>query len=182
MPDKRTLRREIGSKKRAMSAAQIEEYSGELARRLYDTEYYRAARSLYCYLPYNQEVRTWPILARARADGKRVAVPKCYGREMKFLWLDDFSRVAEGAYGIPEPLFDEPVADDEEALIVMPGLAFDPDGHRVGYGGGFYDRYLEAHPHHRLVALCYPFQLFEHLDVEAHDVAVDLVICAGARE
>ena len=182
MLDKKALRKEIGLKKRAMTAAQIEAYSRELAERLYETDYYRDARSIYCYLPYNQEVRTWPILARAVADGTRVAVPKCYGREMRFLWLDDFTQVAEGAYTIPEPVFDEPVADDEEALIVMPGLAFDPMGHRVGYGGGFYDRYLEAHTHHKLVALCYPFQLFEHLDVEDHDVPVDLVICAGKAQ
>ena len=178
MLDKKALRKEIGLKKRAMTAAQIEDYSRELAGRLYETDFYKEAKSLYCYLPYNQEVRTWPILAQAKADGKRVAVPKVYGDKMKFLWLDDFTQVAEGAYTIPEPIFDEPVADDETALIIMPGLAFDPAGHRVGYGGGFYDRYLEAHPHHRLVALCYPFQLFEHLDVEDHDVPVDLVICA----
>ena len=60
----------------------------------------------------------------------------------------------------------------------MPGLAFDPAGHRVGYGGGFYDKYLEAHPGHRLVALCYPFQLLDHLEVEEHDIPVDRVICA----
>ena len=179
MLDKKALRREIGLRKRAMTAAQIEDHSRELAGRLYETELYKEAKSLYCYLPYNQEVRTWPILARAKADGKRVAVPKVYGNEMKFLWLDDFTQVAEGAYTIPEPVFDEPVAGDETALIIMPGLAFDPAGHRVGYGGGFYDRYLEAHPHHRLVALCYPFQLFDHLVVEDHDVPVDLVICAG---
>ena len=178
MLDKKALRREIGQKKRAMTAAQIEDYSRELAGRLYETEYYKEAKSIYCYLPYNQEVRTWPILARAKADGKRVAVPKVYGDVMRFLWLDDFAQVAEGAYGIPEPVFDEPVADDEDALILMPGLAFDPEGHRVGYGGGFYDKYLEEHTRHRLVALCYPFQLFEHLDVEEHDVPVDLVICA----
>ena len=178
MLDKKALRREIGLKKRAMTAAQIADYSRELAGLLYETECYREARSIYCYLPYNQEVRTWPILARAKADGKRVAVPKVYGDEMRFLWLDDFAQVAEGAYTIPEPIFDEPVADDETALIVMPGLAFDAEGHRVGYGGGFYDKYLQAHPRHRLVALCYPFQLFDHLDVEDHDVPVDLVICA----
>lgn len=179
MLDKKSLRREIGRRKRAMTAAEIENYSRELAERLYETPEYRCARSIYAYLPYNQEVRTWQILSRARADGKRVAVPKVYGDVMKFLWLDDFSQVAAGAYTIPEPIFDEPEADDEAALVLMPGLAFDSDGRRVGYGGGFYDKYLEAHPGHRLVALCYPFQLFAHLDVEAHDIPVDRVICAG---
>ena len=105
----------------------------------------QAAKSLYGYLSYNQEVRTIPIMRQAQADGKRVAVPKVYGDTMKFLWLDDLNAVAPGAYNIPEPIADEPEADDETALVLMPGLAFDPEGHRCGYGGGFYDKYLAAH-------------------------------------
>ena len=81
-----------------------------------------------------------PILRQAQADGKRVAVPKVYGEtDMRFLWLDDPARIAPGAYGIPEPVDDGPEADDPAALVLMPGLAFDPQGHRLGYGGGFYD-------------------------------------------
>lgn len=175
------LRGDISRLKRAMSMEEIENYSRDLAMQLYQTPEYSAARSIYGYLPYNQEVRTWPILEHARSQGKRVAVPKVYGKEMKFLWLDDFSMVAPGAYGIPEPVFDSPEADDEEALILMPGLAFDHSGHRVGYGGGFYDRYLEVHRAHQLVALCYPFQLFDHLEVEAYDIPVHRVLCAKNR-
>ena len=182
MLDKKALRREIGAKKRAMTEEQIEGYSRQLAMNLYETEHYRNAKSIYAYLPYNQEVRTWDIVRKAWADGKRVAVPKVYGEEMKFLWLENFDEIAPGGWDIPEPIFDEPIADDESALILMPGLAFDPKGHRVGYGGGFYDKYLEKHPSHPLVALCYPFQMFDYLDVEAHDIPVDLVICAEAQE
>lgn len=178
MLDKKALRREIGALKRAMTDAQIAAYSADLCEKFCNTDYYRDAASIYAYLPYNQEVRTWDIVRRAWADGKRVAVPKVYGDIMRFLWLDSFDHIAPGGWNIPEPTFDEPVADDEDALILMPGLAFDPAGHRVGYGGGFYDKYLEEHTKHRLVALCYPFQLFPHLDVEEHDVPVDLVIAA----
>ena len=178
MLNKKALRHEIALKKKAMSTEQIERYSNELAAALYETGYYKNAASVYAYLPYNQEVRTWQILDRCKADGKRVAVPKVYGDVMHFLWLDDFTQIAPGAYNIPEPTFDAPVADDETALILMPGLAFDPLGHRIGYGGGFYDKYLAEHTQHTLVALCYPFQMFDHLDVDAHDVPVDLVISA----
>ena len=177
MLDKKALRREIGAKKRAMSAEEIERASARLAEKFFQTELYRQAKAIYGYLSYNQEVRTEPILRRAQADGKRVAVPKVYGDEMLFLWLDDLKQVAPGAYGIPEPIADEPVAMDETALVLMPGLAFDPEGHRLGYGGGFYDRYLADQPNHPLVALCYSFQLLDHLETEAHDVPVDLVVC-----
>ena len=178
MLDKKALRKEVGAIKRAMTAEQIEAYSADLTEKFCSTEYYKNAASVYVYLPYNQEVRTWEIVKRAWADGKKVAVPKVYGDFMKFLWLESFDDLAPGGWDIPEPTFDEPVADDEAALILMPGLAFDPQGHRVGYGGGFYDKYLQDHPRHKLVALCYPFQMFDHLDVEAHDIPVDLVIAA----
>ena len=181
MLDKKALRREIGALKRAMTEEQIDVYSRDLTEKFCATEYYKEADSVYAYLPYNQEVRTWDIVQRAWADGKKVAVPKVYGDTMKFLWLENFEAIAPGGWDIPEPTFDEPEADDERALILMPGLAFDPQGHRMGYGGGFYDRYLEKHTLHKLVALCYPFQLLDHLETEAHDVPVHMVICAEEK-
>ena len=175
--DKKALRQEIGAKKRALSAAEIEARSAVLAKKLFATEQYRAARSLYAYLSFNQEVRTDPIIQRAWADGKRVAVPKVVGDEMVFIWIDSFEGLApQGAFHIMEPIEDGPVAGDATALILMPGLAFDPQGHRVGYGGGYYDRYLAAQPHHPTVALCYDFQLYDHLDVDDYDVPVDTII------
>lgn len=159
-----------------MTEGEIETLSEALCARFLESDEYRAAGSVYAYLPYNQEVRTWRIIERALSDGKRVAVPKVYGDVMRFLWLDDVSRLAPGAYGIPEPTYDEPEADDDHALILMPGLAFDPQGHRIGYGGGFYDKYLETHPEHTLVALCYPFQLLDQLETEPHDIPVHRVI------
>ena len=174
--DKKALRREIGAKKRAMSIEEIEAASQRLTERFFETDAYKTARSIYAYLPYNQEIRTWNIVKRALEDGKQVAVPKCYDDVMKFLWIYDLDHIAPGAFNIPEPIADEPEADDDSALILMPGLAFDPQGHRLGYGGGFYDRYLAEHHDHTLVALCYDFQLFDHLETEAHDIPVDLVI------
>lgn len=174
--DKRALRREIGAKKRALTAAEIEARSAVLAEKLFATEYYRRARSLYAYLSFNQEVRTRPIIERAWADGKRVAVPKVVGGDMVFIWIDSFDSMVESGFGIREPRADGPAADDSRALVLMPGLAFDPEGRRVGYGGGFYDRFLAREPDHSLVALCYDFQLLARLEVEAHDVPVDCVI------
>ncbi len=174
--DKKTLRKTIAAQKRAMSAEQIEQASERLAEKLYETEFYQNAQSIYGYLSYNQEVRTGHILRRALIDGKRVAVPKVFGDEIRFIWMEDLTLVKTGYFEIPEPIADEPVADDDMALVLMPGLAFDHEGHRIGYGGGFYDRYLTMHPDHKLVALCYDFQLFDHLDTEEHDIPVDLVI------
>ena len=73
------------------------------------------------------------------------------------------------------------IADDRDALVLMPGLAFDPQGHRMGYGGGFYDRFLAREPH-PTIALCYDFQLLSDLPVQAHDIPVDAVLSAPISE
>lgn len=174
--DKRELRRAIAAQKRAMGEEEIDRYSRELSEKLFAHPLYQKAPSLYAYLSYNQEVRTAAILRRCLADGKRLAVPKVYGEEMKFLWLEDLEAAAPGAYGIPEPIADGPVADDPAALVLMPGLAFDRQGGRMGYGGGFYDKYLSQHPGHPTIALCYGFQLLDHVEMEPHDIPVDAVL------
>ena len=176
--DKTELRKEIRQKKRAMTEEQIVAASEKLCRMFAETEQYRNASTVYGYLPYNQEVRTVPLLEKALADGKRVAVPKVYGDEMRFLYITDLTQVEKGYAGIPEPVADEPVADDKTALVLMPGLAFDPQGHRIGYGGGFYDKFLAAEPEHPTVALCYAFQMLPELKTDDYDIPVELVLWA----
>lgn len=176
--DKKELRRSIREQKRAMTETEIITRSAKLRELFLASEAYKNAKTIYGYLPYNQEVRTVPMLEQALKDGKRVAVPKCYGEEMKFIFLDDLSKVEKGYANIPEPIADEPVADDETALVLMPGLAFDPQGHRVGYGGGFYDKFLSREPNHPTLALCYEFQMLPSLETEEHDIPVDYVLWA----
>lgn len=176
--NKQELRKAIRQRKRAMTPEEIESRSQALCHKFLESDDYQKAKTIYGYLPYNQEVRTVPILEQAIRDGKRVAVPKVYGDDMKFLYLDDFSKVEKGYSGIPEPVDDGPVADDETALVLMPGLAFDPQGHRIGYGGGFYDKFLSREPNHPTVALCYGFQILPELETEEFDIPVDTVIWA----
>ena len=176
--NKQELRAAIKAQKRAMTPERIESASKCLKEQFLATDAYRNAKTIYGYLPYNQEVRTLPILEQALRDGKRVAVPKVYGDTMHFLYLTDLSAIAPGAYGIPEPIADEPIARDPQALVLMPGLAFDKAGNRMGYGGGFYDKFLASEPEHPTVALCYSFQMVEHIPSESYDIPVDLVLWA----
>jgi len=176
--DKKELRKKIREQKRAMSEEQIVSASARLGELFLNCPQYKEAKTIYGYLPYNQEVRTVPMLEQAMKDGKRVAVPKCYGDEMRFIYMDDLSKVEKGYANIPEPIADEPVADDKTALVLMPGMAFTKDGKRMGYGGGFYDKFLAAEPEHPTVALCYAFQMVEDLPTEEYDIPVDCVLWA----
>ena len=181
--NKKEMRAQIRAKKRAMTEEQIVSASARLGEQFRSCDLYKNAKTIYGYLPYNQEVRTVPMLEQAIRDGKRVAVPKCYGEEMRFLYITDcVNEVAPGYANIPEPIADEPVADDPTALVLMPGLAFDPMGHRIGYGGGFYDRFLAKEPDHPTLALCYGFQMVEHLQTEEFDIPVDQVLWADPQE
>ena len=176
--NKQELRSHIRSLKRQMTPEQIRNKSDALLALFTATEAYQNARTLYGYMSYNQEVRTLPILEQALADGKRVAIPKCYGDEMRFIYLENLSQVEKGYCGIPEPIEDGPVADDPNALVLMPGLAFTKEGLRMGYGGGFYDKFLAAEPDHPTLALCYDFQMLPELETEAFDIPVDTVLWA----
>ena len=131
--DKKELRAKVRAQKRAMTEEQIVRKSQALAEQFVRSEAYRNAKSIYGYLPYNQEVRTVPMLEQAKKDGKRVAVPKCYDDEMRFIWLDDLTRVEKGYAGIPEPIDDSPVADDPTALVL--DKFWIPVGNKVNYTG-----------------------------------------------
>ena len=101
--DKTELRRSIRERKRAMTEEEIVSRSEALGQLFLRSEAYKNAKTIYGYLPYNQEVRTGPMLEQALRDGKKVAVPKCYGDEMKFIYMDDLTKVEKGYANIPEP-------------------------------------------------------------------------------
>ncbi len=174
--DKKLLRRSIREQKKKLPESYIDKTSRKLAELFFATEYYKKAKTVYGYLSYNQEVRTLPILERALKDGKRVAVPKVYGNTMRFIYMKDLTAVENSTMSIPEPVADGPVAKDKTALVLMPGVAFDRKGNRMGYGGGFYDKFLAREPNHPTVALCYDFQMVEEIPTDEFDIPVDCVI------
>ena len=115
------------------------------------------------------------IIEAAWKAGKEVAVPKVVGQDMVFYKLTDFSQLEKGYFGIQEPARGE-IVQWEEAMMVMPGVAFDKDNHRVGYGGGFYDRFLEKHPQVTRVAVAFDFQILAEVPTEPTDISPQLIV------
>lgn len=106
---------------------------------------YRYADTLLGYAPIGCEIDVWPLLDRALAEGRRVALPRTHGEGvMTFHYVGSLGEVtATGAFGIREPREDAPLYTGEgTALLLVPGMVFDRDGFRIGYGGGYYDRFL----------------------------------------
>lgn len=172
---KQELRAAMRARKKAMPPQEIALRSTQLCKLVLQSEAYQTASSVYGYLPFNQEVDLLPLLRQAICDGKQVALPKCCAKELLFIRMQDLSRIQSSAFGAPEPVDDGPVAVDKTALVIVPGLAFDRQGYRVGYGGGYYDRFLSREPGHPTIALCYDFQLVERLEAEPHDIPVGTV-------
>lgn len=172
------IRALIRSRLAAMTPEELAEKSRILTARFLKAEAYRNAETLYGYVGYNREVCTMGILEQALKDGKRVAIPKCYGKQMIFRYITDLNRLQRRSFGLPEPYDDEPQAQDPEALVLMPGLAFDKAGFRVGYGGGYYDRFLELEPDHPTVALCFDFQILSCLEPDHFDIPADFLLWA----
>lgn len=173
--NKEQIRKDISDRKKCMSRKDIESRSCMLSACLFQLDEYKKADTVLVYMSANEEVITEPIIRNALKSGKKVAVPKTYpGRVMEFVYIDE-NTVFEKKHGIKEPVSGE-IADCD-AIMVVPGLAFDKNNNRIGYGGGYYDRYFEAHRHRNIykVALCYDFQLFDELEVDPHDERVDVV-------
>lgn len=177
MKGKEEIRNEIRYLKRNLTAKQIKEQSACIANNLCNTKEYQSAQVVYIYFSYNQEVITKNIIVHALAHGKKVAIPKVEKGKIVFYYMNGLEDVKVGYQGIYEPL-QKQQANETEILMIMPGLAFDRKGNRMGYGGGFYDNYLldNVSKIRVKIALAYDFQVIDQLNVEQHDQKVDIII------
>ena len=173
---KKEIRKESKERRKALGETQEIEKSEQIRKWVASLPEYQAAKTVYCYVDYNHEVHTWPIMKQALADGKRVAVPRVEGKEMVFCYITGEMDLEPGYSGILEPNVGLPIAEEENAFFIMPGVAFDKKHHRIGYGGGFYDRYLEKWPKLKTAAVAFSCQLFEAVPFEAFDILPQILV------
>ncbi len=173
---KRSLREEMLLRRRHLAAATCLGRSLAAQRQLLALPEFEAASTLALYCPIRNEVFTEEIFACASRRGKRVAYPRVREAQMEFVAVADPSALVPGAFGILEPTGEDLLPVAALDLIVVPGVAFDRGGHRLGYGKGFYDRALRNASGAVLVGFCFDFQLVDALPAEAHDVRMDMVV------
>lgn len=179
MTTKKLIRREIFQRRKEASPDDLERWSLQIADQVFQTSFYKEAATVYTYVAYNQEVETRHIIERAWSDGKAVAVPRVEGDVMNFYLIQSFEELEPSSMGIPEPITNIP-AHDEQALMIMPGVAFTRTRDRIGYGGGFYDKYLEVHPGLKRLAVAFEFQFMEEVPVEPTDICPEMIITEAA--
>jgi 5-formyltetrahydrofolate cyclo-ligase len=173
---KRALRAATLARRRELSPEQVRAHSQELQRRFLSLPEYQAAAAVALYAPIQSEVQTSLVASEALKARKKLLYPAVVGDHMEFRVVTGVSELSPGRFGIPEPS-GEPLDPSEIDLIVVPGVAFDFFGRRIGYGKGYYDRALHRlEGSGRLAGFCYDFQLFEVIAGEPHDVTMDLIV------
>lgn len=175
METKKAIRKQIFAARKTYSDSRIEEMSRQLTQKVLTLPAFLKAERILAYADYNHEVMTEYLIKKAWQMGKQVAVPKVVGRDMVFYLLESFDQLSPGYYGIPEPTRGQ-IVDWPDALMVMPGVAYDRRFHRAGYGGGFYDRFLEKHPQVVRMAVAFSFQLVPEVPVEPTDISPQYLV------
>jgi 5-formyltetrahydrofolate cyclo-ligase len=177
---KQTLRAQLLKKRKALSYAEVLAKSREITHRLFTSSWYQKACTILFYVSYNNEVHTHEMIQDSLRNGKNVIVPKTKPKNKdltlsRLLCWDD---LCPGAYSILEPKDDciRETSISTIDLCIIPGVAFDYQGNRIGHGEGYYDRLFQTKCVAHRIGLAFEFQIVDHIQSEIHDVRVEKII------
>ncbi len=181
METKKEIRQRIRQVRSQIPKDVQRQYSLIIQKKLIEEDVFRCANEIFCYVSSKDEVRTDQIMLEAWKQGKKIAVPKVTAKgEMEFYYIQGLKELKIGHYGILEPT-SSALANANHGLMIVPGICFDRNGRRIGYGGGYYDRYLSKHCPKYNVALAYSCQMTEVIQTEEHDISVDMIFTERER-
>lgn len=174
---KEVLRARVRAARRALSPTAVDAASRQIAERVISLPEFSRARVVGCYVALPHEVQTADLIARCWRAGKKTCVPAfdATARGYLWAWLDDGEPMVKGPAGIPQPETMRKALPAELELMVVPAVAFDRAGRRLGHGGGHYDRLLAQCPGFK-VGIAFEVQVVEEVPSRPHDVAVDVVV------
>ncbi|MCR4744691.1 MAG: 5-formyltetrahydrofolate cyclo-ligase [Lachnospiraceae bacterium] len=174
---KKSLRNRIIEKRNLIDEVEREKKSRKIYEKLCKNKVFCNAETIFFFAGYGSEVKTLFMIEDMLKSGKSIALPRVISKtEMRFLKIDSLENLIDGYKGIPEP--EESCFEIKEAdLILMPGVAFDTDRNRIGYGRGYYDRFIsESARTARTIAICYDEQIVEKVPVNENDLRPELII------
>lgn len=174
MLSKEEIRKELIEKRNKLSKEFVISNSNSIKEKLISINEYINCDYIYIYMDINNEVDTTEIILDAFKDNKKVAIPKVVDNIMNFYYIENINQISIGKFGIPEPISNK-IANDQNALIIIPGVAFDNSKHRIGYGKGFYDKYLQNKKIVK-IALAFDFQVLYSIPYDEYDISPDIII------
>lgn len=176
---KNTLRQKYKSMRLNMPKVQKTAADKRICKRITDLFSYRSCQTVFCYVSTPIEVDTREFINRALKDGKTVAVPRCVPgtRQMEFYKIDSLDDLKPGSFSVDEPMPDKDklITDTENSICIVPGLCFDKNGYRLGYGKGYYDRFLSDFKGN-IVGICYSECIVNSLITGRFDRKCNLIL------
>lgn len=183
MVDKKELRKVILEKRDSIDLSERAKYDENIFNSVINSHLYSEAKCIFVFVSYKTEVNTHEIIKHALSKGKRVCVPKVLSKSegMYAVEINKFDDLKSGKYGILEPeSFQNQIKEEEIDLALVPGVAFDNNGGRMGYGAGFYDRFLvKLKKDTPKIAIGYAMQIVDYIPMNEWDVKVDGIITNG---
>ncbi|MFD3158412.1 5-formyltetrahydrofolate cyclo-ligase [Haloimpatiens sp. FM7330] len=180
MMDKNTLRKLMKEKRKNIKPDIRKMMDEQMYNNVINSNLYKNAKTIFIFVSYNNEVNTHNIIKQAIRDDKTLCVPKVISKEsgMISIQINDFTDLEHGAYGILEPKeYCSKINPKKIDLAFVPGLAFDKNGGRIGYGGGFYDRFLKLIPKNcPIIGLGYKIQIIDEIPMDENDIKLNNLI------
>lgn len=177
---KTAIRDMISSKRQSLTGKYISEKSITIAEKFFSTNEYKKSKNILAYYPFRNEIDTTAIITGSLNDNKKIILPKVFKKDLKLFYVDNpEEQLSSGSFGIMEPLESKCKTAERDVLdiVIVPGLAFDRNFNRIGYGGGFYDRFLKNIKKSIIkIALCFDFQLLSSVPNTENDIKTDIVI------
>ena len=173
--DKKELRSSHRKLRDAMTAKEVKAYSKKIEKRIIESALFEKSTHIYLYYPLGNEVSLLEVAKYCMAQGKNIAFPKIIDGNMEFIEVHTLMEFAEGYFHVMEPIGSHVVCW-EDALVLTPGVVFDGQGERIGYGKGFYDSYFKKHPDMRRMGVAYQNQIAAYIPKEVQDVAMEFLV------
>lgn len=170
---KSEFRRFFLNLRREMDEYTIKEKSNQIINNLLKSDLYKNASSIFIYVSKNKEVDTRDFIEKALADGKKIYVPKIKSREIIAVKLNDISELEAGRFDIPTSMSEDSITNPD--LTICPGLSFDDDKNRLGFGGGYYDRFLAKNQGIKIGLMISEFASSK-IPTDSWDIKMDYVI------
>lgn len=173
---KQTIREQLLTARRSVPQFEVLQRSEAVHKRLHGLAEFNQASTVLCYVSCRGEVDTLPVLEQCIARGVSVFAPRIDGTTMEWRRFSGFNSLKRGRFGILEPTKDSPLyASHDDAVVLVPGVAFTPHGDRLGMGGGYFDQFLATSTCFR-VGLAFDYQIVDSLPHEEHDQIMDVIV------
>ena len=152
-----------------------EKYNNEIFKKIINLKEYKESKLVLIYVSLKDEVDTFRLIKHSLEIRKGVAVPKCVGNNIEFYYIQNLNELEKGKFNILEPKTDRKVIEFNNSICIIPGVAFDKELSRIGYGKGFYDRFLKNYCGIK-IGLAYRECICEKIDNDINDVKIDIII------